>query len=242
MLELLIESALRSIMLSAAVKLARGSAGIYLEADGRIEDFNFYPSGDGRPGGIASCALEASPGAIPIKLSLTNRSGAEVRLFWLNSAGKRVPSGTIENDASTNIWTGNCRPYVVTDLADQCREIVLPGEVTRFHVIELPGVSVAPRASPLPSGDAALARLIEGVRRGAPEYDRMTPEAAAETRLHLSGQQAMLARLGALRQTIFRGVSGAGNDIYTIRFANGSAVWQIGLVDGGRIGAVALGP
>jgi hypothetical protein len=103
-------------------------------------------------------------------------------------------------------------------------------------------VSVAPRASPLPSGDAALARLIEGVRRGAPEYDRMTPEVAAETRLHLSGQQAMLARLGALRQTIFRGVSEASNDIYTIRFANGSAVWQIGLVDGGRIGPVALGP
>jgi hypothetical protein len=70
----------------------------------------------------------------------------------------------------------------------------------------------------------------------------MTPEVAAETRLYLLSQQALLAKLGTLQELAFRGVSLAGNDLYTAKFANGSVTWQIGLLDGGRIGAVAPGP
>jgi hypothetical protein len=40
----------------------------------------------------------------------------------------------------------------------------------------------------------------------------------------------------------FRGVTQAGNDVYMVQFANGSAEWQIGLVDEGRIGTIVLGP
>ena len=37
-------------------------------------------------------------------------------------------------------------------------------------------------------------------------------------------------------------VSATGSDVYMVRFADGSAVWQIALLDEGRIGVVSLGP
>jgi BlaR1 peptidase M56 len=230
------------------VKFARGQADFRISpaADGRLEDANFYPVGDGRPGGVASCTEESTlkvpSGSVPIKLLLINRSGGEVQVFWRNPAGRRVPYGTIENDASMRIWSPVDRPYVIADPAGRCRDILLPGEATRVHVIEPPGVSAVPRATPLPGSREALARHIDAVRHGAPDYNRMTPEVAAETRLYLTLQQALLARLGTLQQLLFSGVSLAGNDIYTARFANGSVTWQIGLLEGGRIAAVGPGP
>jgi hypothetical protein len=229
------------------VKFAGGAADfrIYVAADGKLEDVNFYPGGDGTPGGVAECAreptLKASSGTVPIRLSLINRSGGEVQLLRLN-AGRRVPSEMIENDTTIHISTDVGRPYVVADRAGQCREIILPGEATRFHVIGPAGTSAAPRAAPHPGSDDALAQFIDGIRRGAPDYDRMTPEVAAKTRLNLAIEQAILARLGALQDLVFRGVSQSGNDIYTARFGNGSVAWQIGLLDGGRIAAIAPGP
>jgi hypothetical protein len=230
------------------VKFAGGSADfrIYVASDGRLEDVNFYPGGDGRPGGVAECALEPrlkqSSATVPIRLWLTNRSGGDVQLSWLNAAGRRVAPEMIENDATTHIWTDVGRPYLVADRDGQCREIILPGETTRFHVIEPARMSATPRVAPLPGSNDALAQFIDGVRRGAPDYERMTPEVAAKTRLNLAIQQAILARLGALQDLVFRGVSPSGNDIYTARFGNGSVAWQIGLLDGGRIGAIAPGP
>jgi hypothetical protein len=70
----------------------------------------------------------------------------------------------------------------------------------------------------------------------------MTPEAAAATRQLLPRQQAILARLGALRTMSFRGVGPTGDDVHMVRFADGSAVWQIALLEEGPIGAVVLGP
>jgi beta-lactamase regulating signal transducer with metallopeptidase domain len=215
-------------------------------ADGRLEDVNFYPVGDGRRGGLAACTeestLQVPSSSAPIKLLLINRSGGEVQVFWRNPAGKRVPYGTIENDASMRIWSLVDRPYVIADPAGRCRDILLPGEATRVHVIEPLGVSAEPRATPLPGSREALARHIDAVRRGAPDYDQMTAEVAAETRLYLTLQQALLARLGTLQELLFSGVSLAGNDTYTAKFANGSVTWQIGLLDRGRIGAVGPGP
>jgi hypothetical protein len=79
----------------------------------------------------------------------------------------------------------------------QCREIVLPGQLTRFHVVEplrpgaLPGVSAVQRMTPVPGSDEALQQYIDGIRRGAPDYDRMTPEAAATAREQLPRHQSV---------------------------------------------------
>jgi beta-lactamase regulating signal transducer with metallopeptidase domain len=237
------------------VKFANGSGEVRIDlaADGAIKDAIVRPDGDGTLGGVTDCALEAtlrsSRDTAPIRLSLSNRSGADLRLFSLDLGGQRTASGELGKDRSMEVWTSIARPLVVADQAGQCREIVLPGQLTRFHVVEPlrsgdppPGPSTVRRMTPVPGSDEALRRHIEGVRRGDPDYDQMTPEAAAATRQLLPQQRAILSELGALRAMTFRGVTQAGDDMYGVLFANGSAVWQIGLADEGRIGSVALSP
>ena len=87
-----------------------------------------------------------------------------------------------------------------------------------------------------------LRQYIDDMARGEPDYDRMTAEVAAQTRRQLPFNQAIFARLGALRSVSFRAVSPMGSDIYIAYFANGSAEFRIGLVKDGAIGRIALGP
>jgi hypothetical protein len=139
-------------------------------------------------------------------------------------------------------------PWIVADSSGKCLQIVLPGQRTRFHTVESsqpvgPPESLPPRRSaPLAGSEEMLRQYIEAMRRGEPNYDRMTSEVAAQTRQQLALNQAILGRLGELRALSFRGVSGFGSDIYIAHFANGSAEWRIGLVKDGTIGRIALGP
>jgi hypothetical protein len=236
------------------VKFAKGSAEfrIDLTAAGTLEDITFRPDGDTTQGAVAPCALEptlkSSHDTVPIRLSLTNRSGAAIRLFWVNFAGRRVPHGTLEDNASMYVGTLIAQPWVITDLSGQCREILLPGQQTRFNVVGPPQPDGSPalpavqRTAPAPGGSEALRRYIEGLRQGNPSYERMTPEAAAATRQLLSRRQTMLAVFGTLQAMVFQGVSPSGNDIYRVQFTHGLAEWQIGLLDDGRIGSIELGP
>jgi hypothetical protein len=179
---------------------------------------------------------------------LYNASGADIRVFALDFEGKRRRSVSIGDDRSAPILTYIKRPWVVTDASGQCLEIILPGRSMRYLAIEPPGTgepsvrSASLRTSPAPGGEDALRRYIDELRRGEPDYDRMTPEVAAQTRQQLLLNQATLARFGALRAMSFRGVTALGSDIYIAHFANGSAEWRIGLVKQGRIGRMALGP
>jgi hypothetical protein len=223
---------------------------IDLAADGSIADVKFRLDGDGTRGGVEACAreptLHAAPTAAPITLSLTNRSGANQQLFWLDQTGRRQSQGTLANAASIDMQTSVLRPLVISDMTGQCREIVLPGQLTRVHVLQEgappPVLSAVLRAAPIPGSDEALQRHIERLSRGTPDYASMTSEAATVTRQQLPQQQAILDTLGAVQSMLFRGVSPGGGDIYMVRFANGSAIWQIALVDDGRIAAVTLSP
>jgi hypothetical protein len=237
---------------SYAVKFAKGSGDfrIGLAADGTIVDANVRPDGDGTPGGTANCAIEstlkASDGAAPIKLTLRNLTGVDSRLFSLDAAGLRTVAGELASDRPTDVLTAVGRPLVIADAAGQCREIVLPGQNTRFYGVgrsgTIRGLSGAWRNTPAVGSEEALLRHLDGIRRGLPDYDRMTPEAANATRQQLSQQRAILAKLGALRVISFRNVGPTGNDLYTLRFAEGSITWQIGLAYDGRIHEIWLGP
>jgi hypothetical protein len=237
-----------------SVTFAKGSAEfrIDLTAGGTLEDIAFRPNGDTTQGGAVSCELEStlrsSHDTVPIRLSLTNRSGAAIHLFWLNPAGRRVPHGTLEDSASMYVGASIAQPWVITDLSGQCREILLPGQQTRFHIagpLQPDGSPTLPapkRISPFPGSGEALGRYIEGLRQGNPSYARMTPDVAAATRQFLSRRQTILSALGTLEAMPFQGVSESGNDIYRVRFANGPAEWQIGLLGDGRIASIQLGP
>jgi hypothetical protein len=235
-------------------KFAKGFAEfrILVGSNGTTEDMIFRPDGDDTPGGLVACSQEQSlrtwPGTAPIKLLLYNASGADIRVFALDFEGKRRRSISIGDDRSASIFTYIKRPWVVTDASGQCLEIIQPGHSTRYLVIEPPGSgepsvpSASRRTSPTPGSEDALRRYIDALRSGEPDYDRMTPEVAAQTRQQLLIHQAIVTRLGALRAMSFRGVTTLGSDIYNVHFANGSAEWRIGLVKQDRIGRIALGP
>ncbi len=235
-------------------KFAKGFAEfrMLLGPGGTIEDMVFRPDGDETPGGVVACAqeqmLKSSPGTAPIKLVLYNASGADIRVFELDFEGKRMRPVMIGDERSAPIMTYITRPWIVTDTSGQCLEIILPGQSTRYHAIRPPaagepsGRPAWRRTSPIPGSEDALRQYIEALGHGEPNYDRMTPEIAAETRAQLLLDQAILNKLGALRAMYFRGVSLMGNDIYVVHFANGSTEWRISLTKQGRIGRIALGP
>ena len=222
---------------------------ILLGTDDKVDDVIFRPDGNNKPGGIVACSeegsLRATAETAPIKVLIYNGSGSNLQLFKLDAEGKRAAFGTIGEDMTFPVTTYVDSPWMIADGAGKCLEIVLPGQQTRFHTVEAsgrPGGTVLPRTVPLAGSEATLRQYIEAVSHGAPDYDRMTAEVAAQTRQQLPFNQAILSRLGALRAMSFRGVSGLGSDVYIVQFANGSAEWRIGLVKDGTIGRIALGP
>ena len=235
-------------------QFANGSADfrVSVAADGTVEDLLFRPNGDGRPGEMIACAqepiLRSTPGTVPINLLLFNASGAEVQLFVLDGAGQRKAQGTIGDNHNRALLTYVGQPVVIADAAGRCLGVVSPGVLTRFLRVQSaragePVVVTGPaRVMPRRGSEEALQRYIEAVGRGAPHYNDMTEEAAAETRRQLLLDQAILATLGPLRTISFRAVSTFDSDIYVAQFANGSAEWRIRLLDDGRIAGVLLGP
>jgi len=236
------------------VKFANGFAEfrILVDADGKTEDVLFRPGGDDTPGGIVECSqentLKAVPDTAPIRLIFFNASGAEIHLSELDSEGRRTSFGAIGDERSVSIVTYVGHPWIITDSSGQCVESVLPGRLTRFILVEPTGADQQPkqplsrRNSPISGTEEALRQYINGLVRGEPNYDQMTPEVAAVTRQQLLLDQAILERLGSVRAMSFRGVTALDNDIYMVQFSNGSAEWRIGLAKEGKIGRIALGP
>jgi hypothetical protein len=224
---------------------------VRLAPDGNIDDMGFRPDGDGTPGEILTCAqeqtLKAVRDTIPIQLLLYNESGADIRAFALDGDGRRSRDLMIGDDRSAPFLAYIGQPWVVTDASGQCLEIIMPGQSTRFLTIRADARDrtawPAPqRTSPMSGSEQALRRYIDALRRGEPNYDDMTPQIARYTRHELVLNQAILARLGALRAMLFRAAVANGTDVYFVNFVNGSAEWRIGLVKQGKIGRMALGP
>jgi beta-lactamase regulating signal transducer with metallopeptidase domain len=235
-------------------KFANGSAEfrLLMGPGGVTEDLTFRPDGDATPGGILACAqepmLKSAPTTAPIKLLLFNASGADIHLYGLDAQGQRTRQVTLADNRSAPITTNVGGAWLVTDAAGQCREIVVAGQHTRFVSFRHAGSGEEPdrfasrRSAPVPGGEDALLAYIDSLARGKPDYSRMTPEAAAATRQQAELDQAILAKLGAVRAVSFRGVTPFDSDIYVVHFAGGSAEWRIALANDGRIGRIALGP
>jgi len=237
------------------VKFANGFAEfrLLLGADGKADDVTFRADGDDAPGGIVSCSgehgLKSPTGTAPIHLLFYNATGADIQLYRLDAEGKRNLHGAIGENMSSSILTAVENPWIVADASGKCLEIVLPGQRTHYFTIEEPAAngpstehSVSRRTAPMAGSEQMLRQYIEALGRGEPNYDRMTPEVAMQTRQQLPFNQAILSRLGALRAISFRGVTGMGSDMYMAHFANGTAEWRIALVKDGTIGRIALGP
>src|SRR5262249_23609070 len=124
------------------VKFANGSVEIrlLLATDGRAADAIIRADGHDEPGEGAACSREAElkprNTSAPINLFLFNATGGDIRIHNLDDTGKRVGHGTIGDNMSSSILTSVGSPWVITDRAGQCLQIVLPGELTRNHAVE----------------------------------------------------------------------------------------------------------
>jgi hypothetical protein len=96
--------------------------------------------------------------------------------------------------------------------------------------------------APAPGSRAALVRTIEEVRRGAPDYGRMSSHLADAVQRQLARLQAMLDALGPLQSVFFRGVGPGGYDIYGAQFANGSAEFRLSLAADGTTDDIVFRP
>jgi hypothetical protein len=236
------------------VKFAKGTAEfrVLLEADGKIDDVLFRADGNERLGEVTACSneqgLRSQADTAPIHMVFYNVTDTNIQLYRLDSEGKRSIQGVLGENMSSTVLTTVDSPWVVADASGTCLEIVLPGQRTRFNTIEearpdsLSDHTASRRAAPMAGSEEMLRQYIEALRRGEPNYDRMTSEVAEQTRQQLPFNRAIMSRLGELRALSFRGVTSMGNDIYMAHFANGTAEWRIGLVKDGSIGRIALGP
>jgi hypothetical protein len=228
---------------------------INLGQDGKLDRANMQAERVGPPGAIIDCAqegtLKSQVGTSgPITMTVVNRSGGDINLFDISPSGDRYstaigPRPPMVDGQSTQRWGGPTNPVVVTDGAGACLEIVLPGDSTRTVVVRPRGASPRPGGGstvPLPNAEDKLRQYIETVRRGAPDYQQMTLWAADMARRSLRGQQAILAKLGDLQEVRFAGITPAEDDIYQVKFDNGSIEWRIDLTQDGKIRRIALGP
>jgi hypothetical protein len=236
------------------VKFAKGTAEfrVLLDVGGKIDDMLFRAEGNERLGEVVTCSTEAQlrsqADTAPIHVVFYNVTDTNIQLYRLDSEGKRTIQGVLGENMSSSVLTSVDTPWVVADASGACLEIVLPGQRTRFNTIEearpdgLSERAASRRTEPLAESEEMLRQYIEALRRGEPDYDRMTSEVAEQTRQQLAFNQAIVSRLGELRALSFRGVTTMGNDTYMAHFANGSAEWRIGLAKDGSIGRIALGP
>jgi bla regulator protein blaR1 len=89
--------------------------------------------------------------------------------------------------------------------------------------------------TPTPGGEAALRRMIDGVRAGQPNYDEMAPWFADLVRETLSLYQSIYASWGAVQSVEFRHVDDLGQDVYEVRQERGKSTWSIVLDSDGLI-------
>ncbi|MGX1320645.1 hypothetical protein AB7M17_004098 [Bradyrhizobium sp. USDA 377] len=223
---------------------------LLLEPDGKAGDVIFRADGNDELGGILPCSEQANvrgrAGTSPIRIMVYNELGDDIRLFNLDADGNRKTESVVRSNMSWAATTTVNNAWVIADKAGRCLEVLMPGRQTRFHNVEASSLGAKPgraarRAVPIANGEEMLRRYIEGIGKGHPDYEHMTPEVADLTRQQLPFDQAILTRLGALRAVSFRGVTALDSDIYIAQFANGSAEWRIG-VRNGTITKIALGP
>lgn len=93
-----------------------------------------------------------------------------------------------------------------------------------------------------PGTEAALHRLIEGLISGKPNYNEMIPAVADATRHQLPNLQSGHEELGAVQSVTFLGVGRQGEDVYTVRHANGASHWRIALDSKGMISTAWVTP
>jgi hypothetical protein len=88
--------------------------------------------------------------------------------------------------------------------------------------------AVLNNGAPHPDREASLRRYIDSLESGAPNYDDMTPELAANVRVQLPDILTMIKALGPLQSISFANSAPPDTDVYLVSFEHGKAQWNMG--------------
>jgi CubicO group peptidase (beta-lactamase class C family) len=79
----------------------------------------------------------------------------------------------------------------------------------------------------LPGSEPAVRRLMIELASGTPDYERMSPSFADQTRRQLEQLQKLVLQLGAVESVTFLRVRPEGADVYRVACEHGAAEWRI---------------
>ncbi|MFZ1904210.1 MAG: serine hydrolase [Steroidobacteraceae bacterium] len=88
---------------------------------------------------------------------------------------------------------------------------------------------------PIPGSEAMLRKLFEDLAAGTPDYNRMSPELAAETRADLAATQKELSDFGPISALVFEHVSPDGTAVYRVTCKHAEGETGIRLAPDGTI-------
>jgi CubicO group peptidase (beta-lactamase class C family) len=190
--------------------------------------YQFPAMNGGGPGPVMVVFLEGG--------QLESRLGSQAPLPYFPESENLFFAKAV--DAQLEFATGGEKASQLT-LHQNGRDIVAPrmDDAAAKPFIEA-AAAMAQRIKdqkPAPGSEAALRKLIEGVRTGQPDYDMMSAGLATATRQQLPQMQSAFEKLGALESVTFHAVGPAGPDIYEVKFANGSQEWRIWLSPDGKV-------
>jgi D-alanyl-D-alanine-carboxypeptidase/D-alanyl-D-alanine-endopeptidase len=83
-----------------------------------------------------------------------------------------------------------------------------------------------------PGSEAATRRLVDQMQRKRVDYGQFTADFAVLAQQYAATSEGLMASLGGLQSVNFKGVGPNGEDIYELKFDNGSVDWRISLLDG----------
>ena len=101
---------------------------------------------------------------------------------------------------------------------------------------------VGTKGEPTAGTENALRRLVAGLARGSPDYDKLSPQFAEIVRRDLPRTQPLFSSMGELRSVTYRERGALGGDVYDLVFTNGSVRMSAALDADGKMTGGILQP
>lgn len=138
-----------------------------------------------------------------------------VQVSFLRDGDGRVNS-LVHHQHGTDTKGVRVDPAVATQAEDELQRRVR--EKVRLH-----------------DSEKIMRRLITEQINGRPDYDAMMPALAVLVRQQFEIVQTALEKAGALQTLTFKGVNGAGFDVYDVAFENANMEWGFSLATDGKV-------
>jgi hypothetical protein len=91
-----------------------------------------------------------------------------------------------------------------------------------------------------PGSETATRRVLDQMQRKQVDYEQFSADFAVTARQNAGPVDGLIASLGTLRSLAFKGVGPGGDDIYELKFDNGTVDWRISLTADGKISGIGF--